>query len=325
MDVQHLAAILIQLAATSLTNVGFALEKKAADELPNIEEAGGSASFKNFLSNKTWLAGFMFVNVGALLVLVAIGLAPLSLVMPLQGAGLAVLALFSKFYLKEDIGKVEYGGVVLAIVGVILIGLVPAPPSESTTTEVYQSLYGMVGLVFFVVVIAIMVILFFLGRAGEFKRAGLAFSTISGVAAALGFTLSKGFSVPLTEQGLVATLNLILAWLSLGLYLVTMVLSTVFGQWAFQKGKAVVCTPNQVIFQIITPVVSGAVIFGELAGRVAQDLVLYGVALAIMLTAVVILGVASGRREALGEKLEATLGLEGNQGTNGDDDPGINA
>lgn len=298
MALEYLAAVLIQLAATSLTNVGFAIEKKAADALPKIEEAGGAGSFKNFLSSRAWVVGFMFVNVGALLALVAVALAPLSLVMPLQGAGLAVLALFSRFYLKEDVRGVEYGGVALAGLSVVMIGLVPAQEGQLSAAETFEALYGPVGLVFFVLISIVVVVLYFWGRAADFKHAGFAFATGAGVAAAVGFTLSKGFTTPLAELGLGGTLALPLAWLSLGLYAIPMILSTALGQWAFQKGKAVVCTPTQTVFQILVPIVSGALLFGELAGRTPGELALYGVALGLMIVAVLVLGIAAGLRLA---------------------------
>ena len=52
-----------------------------------------------YLLNRTWTIGFIFDVAGALLMPAALSGAPVSVVQPVAGSGLAILAVFSHFYL----------------------------------------------------------------------------------------------------------------------------------------------------------------------------------------------------------------------------------
>ncbi|KAL4583605.1 hypothetical protein LXL04_008183 [Taraxacum kok-saghyz] len=72
-----------------------------------------------YASNKPWLIGFLMDYFGALLMLRALSLAPVSVIQPVSGCGLAILSVFSHFYLKEVMNAVDWLGITLAGLGTI--------------------------------------------------------------------------------------------------------------------------------------------------------------------------------------------------------------
>ena len=141
-------AIFMQLFATSLNYIGMTIQKKAANSLPAIgSEAGLLASVKNFGGSKGWLFGYAINLISAFLSTAALSLAAISLIQPLYGFGLIVLVIFSRFYLKEEITRIDVFGVCLGILGVIVIGIL-AKPQDGLFYVDLISLYGAAKLVF---------------------------------------------------------------------------------------------------------------------------------------------------------------------------------
>ncbi|XP_014503579.1 probable magnesium transporter NIPA9 isoform X4 [Vigna radiata var. radiata] len=113
-------SILLTVAATAGNNIGKILQKKGTIILPPL-------SFKlkvirSYASNRTWVIGFLVDIFGALLMLRALSLAPVSVIQPVSGCGLAILSLFSHFYLKEVMNAVDWVGITLAGFGTIGVG-----------------------------------------------------------------------------------------------------------------------------------------------------------------------------------------------------------
>lgn len=116
-------AILVAVGATSLMNFGLALQKRSATALPRIGKEKGSRVFKAFLSNRRWLHGTGLMTLGWGLYLVSAKFAPISIIQPTLGVGLAVLAVFSVFYLNEKIRVLEWTGFAAMLSGIVLLGL----------------------------------------------------------------------------------------------------------------------------------------------------------------------------------------------------------
>ncbi|XVE70892.1 hypothetical protein DITRI_Ditri10aG0106600 [Diplodiscus trichospermus] len=113
-------SICLTLAATAGNNIGKVLQKKGTVILPPL-------SFKlkvirAYAVNKSWVIGFLMDICGALLMLRALSLAPVSVIQPVSGCGLAVLSIFSHFYLQEVMNVVDWLGITLAGIGTIGVG-----------------------------------------------------------------------------------------------------------------------------------------------------------------------------------------------------------
>ena len=97
-------AIILAFVATVFLNLGFALQKRGATlaELPD----GGR---RKLITIRVWRTGLFVMLAGWAIYFVSARFAPISVIQSALGAGLAALALFSVFYLKEKVSAVEIG------------------------------------------------------------------------------------------------------------------------------------------------------------------------------------------------------------------------
>lgn len=107
--------------ATAGNNIGKVFQKKGTVVLPPLSLK--PKVLKAYIFNKSWIIGFLMDMVGAALMLKALSLAPVSIIQPISGCGLAILAIFSCFYLKEVMNALDWVGIVLAGIGAIGVGI----------------------------------------------------------------------------------------------------------------------------------------------------------------------------------------------------------
>ncbi|PPS10139.1 hypothetical protein GOBAR_AA10506 [Gossypium barbadense] len=171
-------SICLTLAATAGNNIGKVLQKKGTGILPPL-----SFKFKvirAYAVNKSWLVGFLIDISGALLMLRALSLAPrdsilymmidsvkclvysfifvndksvvqVSIIQPVSGCGLAILSIFSHFYLQEVMNVIDWLGITLAGIGTIGVG---AGGEEQVASSV--SILQLPWLAFFVVILFVL-------------------------------------------------------------------------------------------------------------------------------------------------------------------------
>ncbi|MBA0673894.1 hypothetical protein Goari_015518 [Gossypium aridum] len=142
-------SICLTLAATAGNNIGKVLQKKGTGILPPL-----SFKFKvirAYAVNKSWLIGFLIDISGALLMLRALSMAPVSVIQPVSGCGLAILSIFSHFYLQEVMNVIDWLGITLAGIGTIGVG---AGGEEQVASSV--SILQLPWLAFFVVILFVL-------------------------------------------------------------------------------------------------------------------------------------------------------------------------
>ncbi|KAJ1617879.1 hypothetical protein T492DRAFT_604994, partial [Pavlovales sp. CCMP2436] len=88
------SGLVLAFVASASNNIGKALQKSGTRDL-------ASHVLVAYARHPTWRLGFAADVAGAVLMLFALQAAPLSLVQPIAGSGMAVLALFSHYYLHE--------------------------------------------------------------------------------------------------------------------------------------------------------------------------------------------------------------------------------
>lgn len=128
-------SICLTLAATAGNNIGKVLQKKGTIILPPL-------SFKlkvlrAYALNRSWLIGFLMDMFGAALMLRAISQAPVSVIQPVSGCGLAILSVFSHFYLKEVMNAIDWMGITLAGIGTIGVGA-GGEEQEATAISIFH-------------------------------------------------------------------------------------------------------------------------------------------------------------------------------------------
>jgi len=117
-------AIALSVVATSCYQAGLVMQKIAADSMPRLTlSLRQHHVFHAFLRSPLWLAGIAVTTAGWIFFLKALANAPVSIVQPVLGAGLALLALISVFFLKEEVRFPEWVGIAFMISGIVLLGI----------------------------------------------------------------------------------------------------------------------------------------------------------------------------------------------------------
>ena len=86
-----------------MSSIGKGLQKVGVSTLPELSLR--PAVILQYLSCPTWRNGFLLECLGALFALAALTIVPISVAQPIFCNGLVLLALYSHFYLKEQLGR----------------------------------------------------------------------------------------------------------------------------------------------------------------------------------------------------------------------------
>jgi hypothetical protein len=121
--VQIALALLITLVSACLLNVGYLLEHSVASEAPPLSLRYPVASLRSLLGNRRWLLGFATEGAGWLLYVVALALAPLSLVQATAAGGIGILAIMVSRVTRVPLSGRERIGAALSVVGLALLGV----------------------------------------------------------------------------------------------------------------------------------------------------------------------------------------------------------
>jgi drug/metabolite transporter (DMT)-like permease len=110
------------LAATSY-NIGLIVEKRALRRLPPIDARHAVALLRTVLLDPAWMLGFALMVCGLGFQVVALTLAPVSVVQPVIGSGVVILVGLSAVVLRERLGRIELWCVLAVVVGIGAIAL----------------------------------------------------------------------------------------------------------------------------------------------------------------------------------------------------------
>jgi drug/metabolite transporter (DMT)-like permease len=245
-------AILFAIFATTCFQVGLVLQKIGADRLPRLGLTVRQGSvFLAFLRSPIWLAGIAVNTFGWFLFLKAVANAPVSIIQPVLGFGLALLALFSVVVLKERLAPLESGGVAMLIAGLVLLG-VSAARQEAPGSILVGPL--VVVSVAFAAVLAAALPLSRSGRAPLPVVLGFAAGILFGLAA----LYTKGLFLMLESE------VPLLAWL---VFLPLMMAANVCGMWVmqagFQQGRALIVAAVSAVMTKIVAIIGGMATLGE--------------------------------------------------------------
>jgi len=288
--------LFLGLLAGAMFSVGTALQKKAAAALPAIESQAGRQNIRNFLSNRTWLIGLVLTTVQWYVALLAMPLLPLSLFSSLLGVNLAILAVFSYFYLEESIGRTEWLGILTIIAGVIVMGITAQKRAERIALTEMIAYFARPRAVWYTgALLAAVAAPIAYSRLRKNSRGDVAFGIAAGSLLALGQIYSKAFMSGFdTGRSLSFTLTTGVWWVFILLLALGNIGNLVTMQFGYQRGKAVVVATLAQVTALIGGMMGGVIIFGEWSGMPSWILVLRIGAVFAILLGIVILSHRSG-------------------------------
>jgi hypothetical protein len=237
-------ALVLALASTTLTNIAYLLEHDAAAALPALSLRRPLHSVQSLLTDRSWLLGFGLEGAGFALYVVALALAPLSLVQSVAAGGIGVLAFVSARMSHRRLGRTELAGVWISMLGLLALGLSLAGGSGEGTGGTTGEILLWLGSTAAAAVVALA-----LGR--RFGWSGVAY----GIAGGLFFSIGD-ISVKVATQGAVRTAFAVAVVIGYSL-------GTFFLQLGYQKTRALTVAGIATLLTNALPIAAGSVVLGE--------------------------------------------------------------
>lgn len=237
-------ALLVALVSTTLINIAYLRQHDAAAALPALSLRRPFHSAALLLRDRSWLIGFSLETAGFALYVLALALAPLTLVQSVAAGGIGILAYVSARMGHLKLGRRELTGVVLSIVGLVALAVSLAREtgegSGGSTSE----------------------ILLWLGATAVAAVGALALGRVfgamavaQGIAGGLLFSIGD-ISVKVATQGGARAL------FGIGV-IVGYTLGTALLQLGYQRGGALTVAGLATLFTNALPIAAGTVVLGE--------------------------------------------------------------
>ena len=244
MSAQTAVALVLALASTTLTNIAYLLEHDAAAALPTLSLRRPLHSVQALLTDRSWLLGFALEGAGFALYVVALALAPLSLVQSVAAGGIGILAFVSARMSHRQLGRTELAGVWISMLGLLALAVSLLGGSGEGTGGTTGEILLWLGATAAAAGVALL-----LGR--RFGWSGVAY----GIAGGLLFSIGD-ISVKVATQGGARTafaVGVVIGY-SLG---------TFFLQLGYQKSRALTVAGIATLLTNALPIAAGSVVLGE--------------------------------------------------------------
>jgi hypothetical protein len=241
---QTAIALLLALMSTVLTNVAYLREHDAAAALPTLSLRRPLHSAEALLTDRSWLVGFALESGGFALYVIALALAPLTLVQSVSAGGIGILAFVSARKRRRRLAGHELAGVLVSMFGLLALAVSLAggsgEGSGGSTVRI---------LIWLGVTAAMAAVALALGR-----RFG-ALAVAEGIAGGLFFAIGD-ISVKVATQGGAR------AAFAIGV-IVGYSLGTAFLQLGYQKGGALTVAGLATLLTNALPIAAGTIVLGE--------------------------------------------------------------
>ena len=250
--------VLLALAGTTLINYSNYLMKRELEFLPRIGSESAIKTIRAFLNWRPWLQAQGMQILGTFSHSLAIGLAPLSVIQPINASGICLLVLLAVTKLKEQASIVDWIGIGAIVLGVLMLGVTLVQSASKAPA------YRPVILWFFIILLLGVVIT---SLTAAFMREDDRSSSLLGI--------GTGVLVGLTA------IFMKMAWTDVGnrwgefrvagfiyssyfwLAIITTIIALVIFQTALQRGSAIVVVPLVTGFSNLIPIIVGLVAFRE--------------------------------------------------------------
>ena len=244
MSLRTVIALVLALAATTLTNIAYLREHDAAAALPALSMRHPVQSLRLLLNDRRWMLGFALETSGFLLYAAALALASLALVQTIGAGGIGVLAYLSARLSHRPLGKRELCGVVLAVIGLVALGVSLAGGSGEGGNGSTAAILLWIG-----ASAAFALLILLLAR----KRVG--FAVAAGIAGGIFFAIGDISTKVATQGGMRVLFVLAL--------IVGYTAGTVLLQFGYQAGGALTVAGLATLLTNALPIAAGTVVLNE--------------------------------------------------------------
>jgi drug/metabolite transporter (DMT)-like permease len=246
----------LALASAFVTNLGFLWRHRGAVAAPDVDMRRPLRSAIDLFKSKWWTIGYLAAVVAWLLHVGALALAPLSIVQSALAGGFVFLAVLADRFFGHELGRREWGGVLLAAAGLMFLaataGQVNGEQSDYGTLAIVGFEVGMVG-------IGALLIVGQNGRVGGGTRKGV----LLGAGAGVLFTVTHVAIKALTGD-VKGVLDLVSPWTLV--VIAAGVIAFFVSARSLQVGRAVPVIAATSIAGNATSILAGVVVFGDPIG-----------------------------------------------------------
>lgn len=256
--------LIFAVASALAANVAILCKHRGATNAPTVRFTAPIASAIALFRSTWWLIGFAVAAVAWGFHVVAMALAPLSMVQAVTAGGLALLALPAQKLFGIRLGRREWAGLCLSAIGLAWLAF------TAQTTE-HHSAYSFFALLAFEAsLVAVGAMLLHTGtRYSDQIRSGVTLGVAAGILVGVGSVSTKALTGGIASDGMVALLSL---WT---------VLTIGVGVLAFfalarglQIGPPIQVIALSSIAANVTAIAGGVLVFGDSLGGDALGIVL---------------------------------------------------
>ena len=261
---KELIGAVVAVASALLYDAGYVLEKQALADLP--VGRGPVALIRVAAANRRWLGGFVAMVGGLGLQVVALTLAPVSVVQPILAGGLIALAAAGSSLLGERLSRRHGIALALVVVAVVAVAASARGTSALATTVPGGRLLLLVAVAAGIAVVAIRA-----GAAGRvaggsarIQASGLAGTAVAaGLLYGLGAVAEKAVSTRMVSHGVVGGALSSLATPYPWMFLVTTVAGMLVFQVGLQANPASLMASLTNVTSTVCALAGASLVFGE--------------------------------------------------------------
>ena len=127
--------LFVALVASCLFALGLLMMKSRAYRLPVATGADTLQAIAVWIRDPVWSAGLVVQTVGYALNIVALSVAPISMVSVMMQGGIALFVLFAVMFLGERARAREWAGIAITIIGMAILGASLSAGETQTPTD----------------------------------------------------------------------------------------------------------------------------------------------------------------------------------------------
>jgi drug/metabolite transporter (DMT)-like permease len=268
--------LLLALACAFATNLAFLWKHRGAVAAPDIDMRRPLASAAALFRSKWWAIGFAVALFAWLLHVVALALAPISLVQAVLSGGLVFLAVLADRCFGFELGRREWIGVGLTALGLAFLGL--TVESGSTGTHSSYSISAMIAFEGAMILIGTLLVL-----SHRVERIRHRHGVLLGAAAGILFGVSDISIKALTGTVPGDLLSIVSPWA--GVAILASIAAFYSSARALQVGEGVTTIAITTVSANVSAILGGILVFGDPLGEDAYAIVARACAFTLVIVA----------------------------------------